>query len=175
MPCSGSGDRAEKGQRGSPHFTTEQLWEDKHGLQGLSPALGRGRRCECGAVPPEGPTGDLPTHRMLKQKPCDVDLLTSWSGRLSKPTWPDRDRFLRSSFCKSQEKSIQQSCSTPGREEVLSEGHRGFWDTRSVSWLSLPNSLSSAFHPSLLWGSGGQTPPAQTPPHWLFVPVTNKP
>lgn len=83
----------------------EQLWEDKHSLQGFSPALGRGRRCECGAAAPEGPAGDLPTHRMLKQKPCDVDLLTSWSGRLSKPTWPDRDRFLRSSFCKSQEKS----------------------------------------------------------------------
>lgn len=31
-----------------------------------------------------------PTQRMLKQKPWLTDLLTSWSGMLSKPTWPER-------------------------------------------------------------------------------------
>ena len=31
---------------------------------------------------------------MLKQNPCATDLLTSWSGRLSKPTCPVRLRFL---------------------------------------------------------------------------------
>ena len=40
----------------------------------------------------------LPTHRMLKQNPWEVDLLTSWSGRLSNPTWPERDKFRSSSF-----------------------------------------------------------------------------
>lgn len=39
-----------------------------------------------------------PTQRILKLKPCVTDLLTSWSGRLSKPTWPPRERFLFSSF-----------------------------------------------------------------------------
>lgn len=34
----------------------------------------------------------LPMQRILKQKPWQMDLLTSWSGRLSKPTWPARDR-----------------------------------------------------------------------------------
>lgn len=87
----------------------EQLWEQSAtSLPAWSaeaqPCPRQREGCECGAVPPEG---DLPTHRMLKQKPWDVDLLTSWSGRLSKPTWPDRDRFLRSSlFCKNQKKSI---------------------------------------------------------------------
>lgn len=34
----------------------------------------------------------VPMQRMLKQKPWQMDLLTSWSGRLSKPTWPARDK-----------------------------------------------------------------------------------
>ena len=33
-------------------------------------------------------TSDLPTHRILKANPLFTDLLTSWSGKLSKPTWP---------------------------------------------------------------------------------------
>ena len=34
-----------------------------------------------------------PTQRMLKVNPWPTDLLTSWSGRLSKPTWPDSAKF----------------------------------------------------------------------------------
>lgn len=34
----------------------------------------------------------VPMQRILKQKPWQMDLLTSWSGRLSKPTWPARDK-----------------------------------------------------------------------------------
>lgn len=41
-----------------------------------------------------------PTQRILKQNPWDTDLLTSWSGRLSKPTWPPRLRVLIPSLCR---------------------------------------------------------------------------
>lgn len=45
-----------------------------------------------------------PTHRMLKQKPCVTDLLTSCSGRLSNPTWPPKLRLRFSSFYGTQKK-----------------------------------------------------------------------
>ena len=38
----------------------------------------------------------IPMQRMLKLKPDWTDLLTSWSGRLSKPTCPPSLRFLTS-------------------------------------------------------------------------------
>lgn len=54
-----------------------------------------------------------PTHRMLKQKPCVTDLLTSCSGRLSNPTWPPKLRLRFSSFYRTHTKKkiyIYQKC-----------------------------------------------------------------
>lgn len=55
----------------------------------------------------------LPTHRMLKQNPWEVDLLTSWSGRLSNPTCPERDRFRSSSFCNFKGEIFENSGTMP--------------------------------------------------------------
>lgn len=70
----------------------------------------------------------LPTHRMLKQNPWEVDLLTSWSGRLSNPTWPERDKFRSSSFWNVRgetfENPWQHPLGTPP-SPVLSSWHMG--------------------------------------------------
>lgn len=52
---------------------------------------------------------DSPTHRMLKQKPCVTDLLTSWSGRLSNPTWPPKLRLRFSSFWDERQKRVLEA------------------------------------------------------------------
>lgn len=51
-----------------------------------------------------------PTQRMLKQKPCVTDLLTSWSGRLSNPTWPPKLRLRFSSFWKAWDGTLDVWC-----------------------------------------------------------------
>lgn len=70
----------------------------------------------------------LPTHRMLKQNPWEVDLLTSWSGRLSNPTWPERDKFRSSSFWNVRGETLENPwrhhLGTPP-SPVLSSGHTG--------------------------------------------------
>ena len=50
-----------------------------------------------------------PMHRILKAKPLFTDLFTSWSGRLSKPTWP-----------------AKRSCrpSAPFNRRIYSKSHR---------------------------------------------------
>lgn len=168
FPCFDSGDRVEKGERGISDFTVEQPWEDNCHFPASTVRSGSalpwagGEGVSVGPCPLRAQQGDLPTQRMLKQKPCDVDLLTSWSGRLSKPTWPDRDRFLRSSFCKTQKKSIQQGCNTPSGKKSCQNGVK---DTEAFGTQDLCLGFLSQTHspfPSIhlcLWGSGAKTSP----------------
>lgn len=44
------------------------------------------------------PDPHIPTQRILKLNPWATDLLTNWSGRLSKPTWPLSSMVRFSSF-----------------------------------------------------------------------------
>lgn len=59
-----------------------------------------------------------PTQRMLKQKPCVTDLLTSWSGRLSNPTWPPKLRLRFSSFWQTRDKTLDIWCMSGGKHMV---------------------------------------------------------
>lgn len=82
-----------------------------------------------------------PTHRMLKQKPCVTDLLTSCSGRLSNPTWPPKLRLRFSSFYRTHTqkkkkniRSVADVRKTHGRviiqkrmAQILKRSHSNAW------------------------------------------------